>query len=160
MNNLEYERTFTRIARDTIVQIASTYEAPQYWQKRKDIGLKLQEELNKELQKAFAHCVFFQILRVNLPDTFDVSIVNTQVEMQNKRMKQFEQEAIRIMKEIEVLKSETERQIKTINAEAQAEQYKILKEADVHLYMKILLFIFFFQKKQNKIKEQSYKKCY
>lgn len=38
--------------------------------------------------------------------------------MQNKRIKQFEQEATKIMKEIEVLRSETEKEIKTINASA------------------------------------------
>ena len=31
MNNIEYEATFIRIARDTILQSAGNYEAPKYW---------------------------------------------------------------------------------------------------------------------------------
>lgn len=31
MANIEYEQTFVRIARDTILQEAGKYEAPKYW---------------------------------------------------------------------------------------------------------------------------------
>lgn len=34
MNNLQYEQTFIRIARDTILQAAGNYEAPSYWENR------------------------------------------------------------------------------------------------------------------------------
>ncbi|KAL4464106.1 hypothetical protein ABPG74_006043 [Tetrahymena malaccensis] len=130
MNNLEYERTFIRIARDTIVQIASTFEANEYWTKRPSVTQAMKDELTIELKKAHANCVFFQLLRIDLPDSYEMSIVNTQIEMQNKRTKQFEQEATKIMKEIEVLRSETEKDIKTINAEAQSESYQILKNSE------------------------------
>jgi hypothetical protein len=31
LTNINYEQTFVRIARDTILQEAGKYEAPQYW---------------------------------------------------------------------------------------------------------------------------------
>ena len=57
MNNLEYEQTFVRIARDIILQTAGDYEAPEYWVGRKEIAIKMRKELNKELFKAHAKCM-------------------------------------------------------------------------------------------------------
>jgi len=59
MNNLEYERTFVRIARDTVVQIASTYEAQEYWTRRDEVTESMKKELTKELAKAHAENIFF-----------------------------------------------------------------------------------------------------
>jgi hypothetical protein len=56
MNSLEYEGTFSRIARDTILQAAGNYEAPQYWSQRQKIGEDMKKELNSELMRAHSIC--------------------------------------------------------------------------------------------------------
>lgn len=45
MNNMVYEQTFIRIARDTIMKSAGHYMANQYWENRKTI----QQEIFKLL---------------------------------------------------------------------------------------------------------------
>ncbi|KRX04550.1 hypothetical protein PPERSA_04365 [Pseudocohnilembus persalinus] len=132
MNNLNYEQTFIRIARDTILQAAGTYEAPSYWLERVKIGQDMLEELNFELQKAHAHCVYLQILKIELPESYEDSIVTTQVMVQNKKMKEFEQQAQMVLQQIDVLKSETQKQIKSINATAQAHAYQIRQGAEAN----------------------------
>lgn len=77
MNNLEYERTFIRIARDTVVQIASNFEAQEYWVRRGEVTESMKNELVKELAKAHANVIFFQLLHIDLPDSYENSIVNT-----------------------------------------------------------------------------------
>jgi hypothetical protein len=57
MANLQYEQTFIRIARDTILQEAGNYEAPSYWKERAGIGKNMHRILNEELKGAHARCV-------------------------------------------------------------------------------------------------------
>ena len=129
MNNLDYENTFIRIARDIILQKAGQYEAPAYWLNRAKIAESMKEELDKDLRKAHAQCVHFQLLNIELPDTYENSIVETQVEVQKKKTKQFEQQAEMIRQEISILRSKTTQQTNAINAEAQADSYEIRQKA-------------------------------
>lgn len=58
------------------------------------------------------------MIKIDLPNAFENIIVDTQVEVQNMKMRTFEREGILIRKSIDVLKSDTERQIDVINADA------------------------------------------
>lgn len=134
MTNKDYESTFIRIARDTILQEAGKHEAPRYWQERTQIGDEMRKLLDQELQKAHARCVYLQLLEIELPETYEDSIVMTQVEVQKSKMKKFEQEATIIRQQISVLRSENEQAIKLINATGQAESYKLLQGSKVFLH--------------------------
>ena len=52
--NTDYQGTFNRIARDTILKVASDYTAPQYWTDRKSIAERMMKELNQQLNEVFA----------------------------------------------------------------------------------------------------------
>jgi hypothetical protein len=39
----------------------------------------MRKELDMELRKAHAECVYLELLRIDLPDSYENSIVNTQV---------------------------------------------------------------------------------
>ena len=43
----DYESVFTRIARNAVLQVAGDYKAPEYWQKRREIGDKMRMELER-----------------------------------------------------------------------------------------------------------------
>lgn len=129
LTNVNYEQTFVRIARDTILQEAGKYEAPQYWQERTKIGDAMRQRLDDELSKAYTRCVYLQILEVELPESYEDSIVQTQVEVQNSKMKKFEQEAAIIRKQIDIMRSENEQAIKLINATGAAESYRLMQSA-------------------------------
>jgi len=127
--NVDYEATFVRIARDILLQVAGTYVAPKYWTERTEIGDNMKKQLDNELKKAHARCKHLQILQVELPTTYEDSIVQTQVEVQNSKMKKFEQEAAIIRQEIDILSSETQQDIKLIEAEGRADSYLLKQTA-------------------------------
>jgi hypothetical protein len=88
-------------------------------------------QLDKELSKAYARCVYLQLLEIELPESYEDSIVLTQVEVQNSKMKKFEQEAAIIRRQIDILRSENDQLIKLINATGKAEAYKLIQAAKV-----------------------------
>lgn len=52
--NTNYQGTYNRIARDTILKVASDYTAEEYWLDRKKIGNRMQKDLNDQLNQVFA----------------------------------------------------------------------------------------------------------
>jgi len=91
----------------------------------------MKKQLDNELKKAHARCMHLEILQVELPTSYEDSIVQTQVEVQNSKMKKFEQEAAIIRQEIDLMTSETQQRIKLIEAQAQADSYLLRQTATV-----------------------------
>lgn len=52
--NTNYQGTYIRIARDTILKIAGKYNATSYWTERLKIQLDMKDNLSVELKSAFA----------------------------------------------------------------------------------------------------------
>lgn len=75
----EYEQLYIRIASDLVLQNAGNYHATQYWQERSAIGNALEKALNEKLQDAYANCTGFMLLRIDLPDSYEEAIVETQL---------------------------------------------------------------------------------
>lgn len=76
--------------------------------------------LEQSLIVTGAECVGFQLLEIDLPDKFEASIVNTQVEKQNIIIKSYEQQASIIRKRIDVDISENNKEVQIINTAAEA----------------------------------------
>lgn len=83
----------------------------------------MKDLLDKEFRKAHATCKGFQLIKIQLPDSYEDAIVQTQVEVQRKRMKEFEQTAMLKRKEIKVLESESNSKIAIINSEGNSDAY-------------------------------------
>lgn len=129
--NINYHSTFVRISRDIILKVGSQYNATVYWTNRGMVGDKMKEALDEQLKMAYARCRYLQILRVDLPKTYEDSIVATQVEVQKTNMRKFEQQAELIRQNISVIVSEAEQIIRVTNATGQAEAYRIKQFAQV-----------------------------
>ena len=134
LSNLQYEQTYIRIARDTILQEAGSYQAPQYWAKRREIGKRMESLLDAAFQQAHARCTGIQLLKINLPPAFEQSIVETQVEVQKTQMRQLEQTAEIVRQNIRVMVSETDQQILIINANANAKAIYIQENARASIF--------------------------
>ena len=93
----------------------------------------MHQELNHQLKSAHANCVYLQLLKIDLPDTYENSIVETQVEVQNSKMKKYEQDAAMIRQGINIMRSQTQQEMQIINATAQGQAYQIVKTAEVRL---------------------------
>lgn len=131
--NVNYHGTFVRISRDTILKIAGMYNATNYWTDRGKIGDHMRKALDDELQKAFGRCESLQILKIDLPKSYEDSIVATQVEVQKTNMRKFEQTAELIRQNISVIESEAQQKIRVTNSTGIADAYRI-KQYAVVLY--------------------------
>ncbi len=138
--NVNYEVIFIRIAREMILQSAGGYEAQDYWVRRAAIGENMRSMLNDTLFAIGAEylvhcharrCVALQLLKVGLPETYENQIVLTQVEVQKRTMKTYEQSAAIIRAQIQVDISEYNRTIVGILSSAASQSFLIKQNATV-----------------------------
>ncbi len=125
MANVNYQSTIIRMSRDVIMKVGGVYNAESYWLEREKISIYMKEILTNELKAVFVECMGLQILRIDLPQNYEDSIVSTQVEVQKTNMRKFEQEAELIRQNANVLVSEAQQRIKVIDATANAESTKL-----------------------------------
>jgi len=98
----------------------------------------MHKELNEQLKAAHATCVYLQLLKIELPESYENSIVETQVEVQNSKMKKYEQDAALIRQGINIMRSQTSQDINVLNSSAQAKAYQIKKEAEATAQQNII----------------------
>jgi hypothetical protein len=127
--NINYQGTIVRISRDVILKVGGRFNATNYWTDRQKIGDFMKESLNTELQKAYSSCISLQILKIDLPKSYEDSIVATQVEVQKTNMRKFEQMAELIRQNISVIISEADQKIRITNATGLSEAYRIKQYA-------------------------------
>lgn len=120
LTNVMYEETFIRQAKNVILEEASEYNAPEYWERRNEIGNNIAKRLNDTLSNTYTSVVSFQMIQIDLPPSYEDSIVQTQVEVQRKATKLYEQKATTIRESILVDISEADKQSKIIYADANA----------------------------------------
>ena len=128
--NINYQVTYERIAKDIILKSGGQFNATSYWTQRNKISEYMKQELNQGFQKAYANITGIQLIRIDLPKTYEDSIVLTQVEVQKTETKEFEQKAKLIRNDIDVLRSKGYKAINVINATAIAEAYKLKQFAE------------------------------
>ena len=110
--NIYFHSTYVRISRDVILKVGGMFNATDYWMNRVKIAEIMKQTMDNELVKAFGHCVSLQLLKIELPKTYEDSIVQTQVEMQKINMRKFEQSAELIRQNSLVIISEAEQKIR------------------------------------------------
>jgi len=143
LTNLQYEGLFTRIARDQLLEAASEYEGPNYWQNRRVIGDHMRRLVDEQLRDSYASLWGLQLLVIDLPDNYELSITMTQVQQQMAKTRRNEQVATGIRADTEVMSADFNKQVQVIQAgadanytlatklaEAEAAKRKITAEAD------------------------------
>jgi hypothetical protein len=123
-----------RTAKEAILQVAGAHNATEFWvistqPKRQIIGEEMENLLNIQLNKYYAQCIGLQILKFSVPASLEDSIIKTQVENQNTKIKGLEQEAELKRQDISVKMSETQRKISVLNSEAESRAYYITQQA-------------------------------
>lgn len=121
--NVGYEAAFVRNARDALLEEAGDHLATEYWEHRKVIGdlmlLRLQEAPGLE---EFADIMGVQILTVILPAAYELSIMQTQVAVQEQKKAAFEQA-------VERVNSETSQLVNTVSSRHIEARWVILSTA-------------------------------
>lgn len=93
----------------------------------------MRDALDVVLQKAHAKCTNFQFLNIDLPDSYENAIVYTQIENQKAQTSSYNREIDLIKAQIEVDKSDAEKQTTVINAKAEAEAVKARNNAEAEM---------------------------
>eukprot|EP00929_Paragymnodinium_shiwhaense_P114324 TRINITY_DN82686_c0_g1_i1.p1 TRINITY_DN82686_c0_g1~~TRINITY_DN82686_c0_g1_i1.p1 ORF type:complete len:379 (-),score=70.60 TRINITY_DN82686_c0_g1_i1:47-1183(-) len=120
LTNKMYESLFTRIARDQLLEAASEYEGPQYWLEREHIGEHMRRLVDSQLASSHAALWSLQLLGIDLPDQYEDSITNTQVQQQMVKTRRNEQVAAGIRADTEVLRAQYAKQVQVVRAGASA----------------------------------------
>lgn len=120
VTNMRYEQLYVRIARDQLLEAASQYEGPQYWQERQKIGDHMRRLVDENLKQNFASLWGLQLQVIDLPDRYEDSITKTQVQQQIIKTRQNEQVAANIRADTDVLNAQFAKDIQVVQAEAQA----------------------------------------
>ena len=123
--NINFHSTYVRISRDVILKVGGMFNATDYWMNRVKIAEIMKQTMDNELVKAYGHCISLQLLKIELPKTYEDSIVQTQVEIQKINMRKFEQSAELIRQNSLVIISEAEQKIRVTNATGLAEASRI-----------------------------------
>jgi len=74
---VDYDRVFERLARNSVLEVASNYPAADYWNDRTKIGKDMEANLKLNLANVYADVKGFQLLKINLPNVFENEIVKT-----------------------------------------------------------------------------------
>jgi len=127
--NLAYEQVFVSALREKLIQTASQYNARDLWFKRADFGTFMQSTINNSLWQLHAECWGLQVLIVDLPDNFEKSITETQVQKQLMRTREMEQQSKTIHAMTNVIEADFGKQVRTIIAQGQANYTLITKSA-------------------------------
>lgn len=120
LTNIAYEGLFVRIARDQLLEAAAEYEGPEYWIHRHDIGDQMHRLVAGKLEESCGKLWGLQLLVIDLPDSYEQAITLTQVQQQIIKTRRNEQKAATIRADTEVLKADFDRQIRVVQASAQA----------------------------------------
>lgn len=146
--NLEYERNFIRISRDTLLEVVSSYQGSDFWTKRAQIGDEMIKQLRLTLASVHCKVKGVQVLRISLPDQYENAILATQVVVQEKKTAEKQQAVIEIESETLVLTNQVDIATNIINKTAYADAQLIelkaksrafanLKEAEKQNYAMI-----------------------
>jgi len=128
--NQNYAQVFISSIRDILIKAAAEYEASKLWVNRMELGATMQQMVDEALRRTYAECWGLQLMVIELPQTFESSIVRTQVQKQSTAMRENEQKAAQIRAETDVIQAEYDRTVKVTQAEGKANYTLITKTAE------------------------------
>lgn len=127
--NTNYESVFISSLRDTLIKAASEFDSTSLWVDRQEFGNAMQKMVDTSLHSKYADCWGLQVMVIDLPDTYEHSIVLTQVQNQMMQTRSQEQIAIQIKAQTSVIEAEYAKQSKVIRAKGLANYTVITKTA-------------------------------
>jgi len=128
---LDWEASYMRYAQQAITNVAQHFTPKTFWNDRKKVQLAMHRAVNATIsQQGFARVVELQLLKVEFKENYEKTITNIQLQEQLKVTKNYAQEVTRVLKEVDILQSETEAAIAKIEAEAKREAAVLVNTAD------------------------------
>ncbi|MFW9778541.1 MAG: SPFH domain-containing protein [Candidatus Heimdallarchaeota archaeon] len=126
---LEYEERYVGQARTTLRDVASFYNAIEFFNNRTSIGDTMMEKLKDDLDIMFADVMFFQLREIDLPDEFEEALKQVQIAQQEYQIAIYEQEATIVRAQTAIIEAQAQANITIISGEAEAQAFLITMEA-------------------------------
>lgn len=125
-----YQPAYVRIARNVLRDVASEFQAFQYFYNRSIVGTRMGEVLNEALANHSASVQSFQLLNVELPTRFSSAIEETEVARQAIENARYQQDVARTEANTRVEEARRGAEIILLQANATARSTTLQAEAD------------------------------
>lgn len=121
----EYEDKFVGQARTTLRDVASLYNAIEFFNNRSAIGDAMHVLLNEDIDEMYADVVYFQMREIDLPDEFEETLKQVQIAQQQYQIAIYEQQAAMVQAETAIIQAQAQANITVLSAVATADAYII-----------------------------------
>jgi len=126
-----WERIYMTLAKQQITNVAQSYTPRQFWNNRAAVEAAMHRAVNATIfSQGFAEVPQLQLLQVGFKDTYEETITNIQLQEQLKVTKNYQLEVTRVLKEVDIMQSQTDATIAVIDAEAAREAAVIKSKAN------------------------------
>jgi len=115
-----WETTYMRLAQQAVTNVAQDFTPRSFWQSRSSIERAMMLAVNQTLmENGYAFVDQLQLASINFQSSYEQTITNIQLQEQLKVTKQFQLQVTEVLKEVDILQSQTTARITKTNAEAQ-----------------------------------------
>jgi len=128
---MAWEASYMRFAQQAITNMAQQFTPHTFWDDRRKVEAAFHREVNATLWKQGwqTEVVNLQLLQVGFKQNYEETITSIQLQEQLKVTKNYALEVTRVLKQVDIMQSETEASIALINAEAKREAAVLVNEA-------------------------------
>lgn len=133
----DWERSYLRFAQQAVTNVVQLYQPTSFWTYRAEIESAVHASVNHTIYEfGFAIVPTLQLRWIGFQSSYEQTITNIQLQHQLKITKSYQLEVTRVLKEVDLMQSETDAGIKVINADAHRQRDIILGEANAAALLK------------------------
>jgi len=128
---LAWEDSYMRFAQQAITNVAQQFTPKQFWTERRTIELAMLSAVNRTIVKQGNALVRnLQLLAVNFKQNYEETITNIQLQEQLKVTKTYALDVTRVLKEVDIMQSQTAADVAVIAASARREASILVNQAE------------------------------
>jgi len=126
-----WETTYLRLAQQAVTNTAQEYTPASFWTMRRDIEKAFHVAINDTLvENGWATVENLQLRAVGFQSSYEQTIINIQLQNQLIVTKSYQYDVTEVMKEVDLLQSQTDAEIVEINADAARQRDVIVGRAN------------------------------
>jgi len=127
---MQWETTYMRLAQQAVTNVAQDFTPRSFWERRTTIEKAMKLAVNRTLfEDGFAVVERLQLTSIDFQDSYEQTITNIQLQEQLRVTKQFQLQVTEVLKEVDILQSETTARVTKTNAEAARLSAVVMNEA-------------------------------
>jgi hypothetical protein len=133
----DWEKTFLRFAQQAVTNVAQNFIPSEFWTSRAAIESAVHAAVNHTIYvHGYATVPSLQLRSVNFQSSYEQTITDIQLQEQLKVTKTYQLEVTKVIKEVDLMQAETNREIIGINADATRQQDVLVGQANAAALMR------------------------